>query len=655
MNGTFSSLLLLLAVAVILVWLFRRVKLPAILAYLVAGIIAGPDVMGWIADPDDYHLVAELGIVLLLFSLGLEFSLPKMIAMRRWVFGLGAAQVLGSLLVFLLIGFIWLDEWAASLAIAGALALSSTAVVIKQLKESAQTSTRRGQMSVAILLFQDIAVVPLLIIIPLLASDNGNIGYTLLLALAKGAAVIAVLMTIGKWVLPYLFKEIAKQRTDELFVLATLLVALVAGGMTHVFGLSMALGAFLAGMMLGESQYKHQLEADIRPFRDILMGLFFTTIGMQLQLYGFVHNFHWILVALIVMAVIKIALISSVARFMGERDEDAWGSGISLFQMGEFGFVIVALASSHGLLSKEIVTSMIGIGVLSMAITPIVIHRLKPLVSLLVRHPDPLVDIEKQRTSVSEGLENQVLICGFGRVGQTMSRFLDAEGITHIAVDNDPMRVQEAVAGGARVYFGDSARKDILRAVGAESVDLIIISFADDLRALEVLKELRQLNPEAYIIVRSRDDTRLTQLQEAGASQVVPDTLEASLMLISHVLSRSGIPIRRILARLDKERRNHYGEMHGFFQGNETEITPELADKLEFLRALTLPEGAWATGKRIDELDWDKHQVQLKALRRDDEEIPEPDSDTELQPQDVVLLVGKPRYVEAAERWLLEG
>ncbi|MCA1767297.1 MAG: monovalent cation:proton antiporter-2 (CPA2) family protein, partial [Idiomarina sp.] len=348
MNGTFSSLLLLLAVAVILVWLFRRIKLPAILAYLVAGIIAGPDVMGWIADPDDYHLVAELGIVLLLFSLGLEFSLPKMIAMRRWVFGLGAAQVLGSLLVFLLIGFMWLGEWAASLAIAGALALSSTAVVIKQLKESAQTSTRRGQMTVAILLFQDIAVVPLLIIIPLLASDDGNIGYNLMLALAKGVAVIAVLMTIGKWVLPFLFKEIAKQRTDELFVLATLLVALVAGGMTHIFGLSMALGAFLAGMMLGESQYKHQLEADIRPFRDILMGLFFTTIGMQLQLAGFVQNFHWILLALLIMAVIKIALISLVARSMGERDEDAWGSGFSLFQMGEFGFVIVALASSHG-------------------------------------------------------------------------------------------------------------------------------------------------------------------------------------------------------------------------------------------------------------------------------------------------------------------
>lgn len=186
MNGTFSSLLMLLAIAVVLVWLFRRIKLPAILAYLVAGIIAGPEVMGWIKDPDDYHLVAELGIVFLLFSLGLEFSLPKMMAMRRWVFGLGAAQVVGSLLVFMLIGFLWLGEWAASLAIAGALALSSTAVVIKQLKESAQTATRRGQMTVAILLFQDIAVVPLLIIIPLLASDSGSIGYTLLIALAKG-------------------------------------------------------------------------------------------------------------------------------------------------------------------------------------------------------------------------------------------------------------------------------------------------------------------------------------------------------------------------------------------------------------------------------------------------------------------------------------
>lgn len=654
MYGTFTSLLLLLAVAVALVWAFRRIKLPAILAYLCAGIIAGPHVMGWISDPDEYHLIAELGIVLLLFSLGLEFSLPKMIAMRRLVFGLGAAQVLGSLLIFLFVSFLLLGNWASALAVAGALALSSTAVVIKQLNESSQTATRRGQVSVAILLFQDIAVVPLLIIIPLLAGDgNGSIAYSLLMALIKGAAVIAVLMAVGKWLLPFAFREIASQRTDELFVLATLLVALVAGGLTHAFGLSMALGAFLAGMMLGESKYKHQLEADIRPFRDILMGLFFTTIGMQLALTSFIQSLHWVLLIIAAMALVKFLLIRYVAKALGERDRDAWGSAISLFQMGEFGFVIVALAGSFSLLSDQVTSILIGVGVFSMAATPVVIQKLQPLVSLFIREQTEEPDIAKKVDDT--GNQHQVLICGFGRVGQTVSRFLEAEGIKHIAVDNDPMRVQEAVAGGAPVYFGDSAKRDILRAVGAARVPLIIISFSDDLRAIEVLKEIRAMNEKAFVIVRSRDDLNLERLNEAGASQVVPDTLEASLMLISHVLSHSGIPIRRILSRLEQERRNHYGDMHGFYPGSQTTIDSESADKLQFLHAVNLPEQAWAIGKTVEELNWEEHDVKIKALRRDDVEVEDPASQIELRPGDVVLLSGKPRHVEAAERWLLEG
>ena len=654
MYGTFTSLLLLLGVAVVLVWAFRRIKLPAILAYLCAGIIAGPHVMGWISDPDEYHLIAELGIVLLLFSLGLEFSLPKMIAMRRLVFGLGAAQVLGSLLIFLVFGFLLLGNWPAALAIAGALALSSTAVVIKQLSESSQTATRRGQVSVAILLFQDIAVVPLLIIIPLLAGGgDGSIAYSLLMALVKGAAVIAVLMAVGKWVLPYAFREIANQRTDELFVLATLLVALVAGGLTHAFGLSMALGAFLAGMMLGESKYKHQLEADIRPFRDILMGLFFTTVGMQLALTTFIQSLHWVLLIILGMTAVKLVLIRYVAKALGERDRDAWGSAISLFQMGEFGFVIVSLAGTYNLLTDQVSSILIGVGVFSMAVTPIVIQKLQPLVSLLIREPTEEPDIAQKVEN--SGREQQVLICGFGRVGQTISRFLDAEGIRHIAVDNDPMRVQEAVAGGAPVYFGDSAKRDILRAVGAAQVPLIIISFSDDPRAIDVLKGIRSMNEKAFVIVRSRDDLNLDKLTDAGASQVVPDTLEASLMLISHVLSHSGIPIRRILSRLEQERRNHYGDMHGFYPGSQTTVDAENADRLEFLHAVNLPEQAWAVGKSVDELKWSDYQVKIKALRRDDVEVEDPSSQITLRAGDVVLLSGKPRYVESAERWLLEG
>tara|TARA_B100001059_G_C17835337_1_gene587682 strand:- start:243 stop:2180 length:1938 start_codon:yes stop_codon:yes gene_type:complete len=645
---------MLLAVAVVLVWAFRRIKLPAILAYLTAGVIAGPDVMGWIADPNEYHLIAELGIVLLLFSLGLEFSLPKMLAMRRWVFGLGSAQVLVSLALFMGLGLWLLDSPTAALAVAGALALSSTAVVIKQLSESSQTATRRGQMTVAVLLFQDIAVVPLLIAIPLLAGQGGeNIVYSLLLALLKGAAVITVLLLIGKWVLPYLFREIARQRTDELFVLATLLVALVAGGLTHLFGLSMALGAFLAGMMLGESKYKHQLEADIRPFRDILMGLFFTTVGMQLSLNAVVFEFHWIVATLLVMALIKVLLIQGVARMMGEHRRDAWAAAVSLFQMGEFGFVLVSLAASYGLLEPRISSILIGVGVLSMAITPLVIQKLQPLVAFLAHDEGDSSGIRSDQSEEEQAAP--ALICGFGRVGQTVSRFLEAEGIKHVAIDNDPMRVQEAVAGGAKVYFGDSAKRDILRAVGAQHAPLIVISYADDTYAIKTLKEIRAMNEDAFILVRSRDDSRLTALQEAGASQVVPDTLEASLMLISHVLNRSGVPIRRILTRLEQERRNHYGDMHGFFPGSHTDMDPERLEKLQFLHAVPLPQHAWAVGKSVEELDWSRRNVELKAIRRDDVEVTDLTDQIELAVDDVVLLSGKPAAVEAAERWLLEG
>lgn len=654
MYGTFASLLMLLAVAVVLVWAFRRIKLPAILAYLTAGVIAGPDVMGWIADPNEYHLIAELGIVLLLFSLGLEFSLPKMLAMRRWVFGLGSAQVLVSLALFMGLGLWLLDSSTAALAVAGALALSSTAVVIKQLSESSQTATRRGQMTVAVLLFQDIAVVPLLIAIPLLAGQGSeNIVYSLLFALLKGAAVITVLMLIGKWVLPFLFREIARQRTDELFVLATLLVALVAGGLTHLFGLSMALGAFLAGMMLGESKYKHQLEADIRPFRDILMGLFFTTVGMQLSLHAVVFEFHWIVATLVIMAVVKITLIQAVARAMGEHRRDAWASAVSLFQMGEFGFVLVSLAASYGLLEPRISSILIGVGVLSMAMTPLVIQKLQPLVAFLAHDEADSSGIHTDPSD--EAQAPPALICGFGRVGQTVSRFLEAEGIKHVAIDNDPMRVQEAVAGGAKVYFGDSAKRDILRAVGAQHAPLIIISYADDNYAIKTLKEIRAMNEDAFILVRSRDDSRLTALQDAGASQVVPDTLEASLMLISHVLNRSGVPIRRILTRLEQERRNHYGDMHGFFPGSHTDMDPERLEKLQFLHAVPLPQHAWAVGKSVEDLDWSQRNVELKAIRRDDVEVTDLTDQIELAVDDVVLLSGKPAAVEAAERWLLEG
>jgi CPA2 family monovalent cation:H+ antiporter-2 len=652
-NSGFTDILLLLAIAVVLVWAFRKIKLPAILAYLVAGIFAGPDVLAWISDPDEYHFVAELGVVLLLFSLGLEFSLPKMIAMRGQVFGLGAGQVVLCTALFAVLAVLFVNDWTTAFIVGCTLALSSTAVVIKQLGESSQLTSKKGQLTVAVLLFQDIAVVPMLIIIPLLASNSDismweSLGYALL----KGTGVVIVLMAIGKWVLPHVFREIAKLRTDELFVLATLLVALVAGGMTHLFGLSMALGAFLAGMMLGESKYKHQLEADIRPFRDILMGLFFITVGMQLDFNVFVTNLHWVIAIVIAVGLIKLVVVRALAGLMDERKEDAWGAGLMLFQMGEFGFVLASLALSFQLLEASVASMLVGVGVFGMALTPLVIQRCRNVVDFILR---------KQEEDDGVGLpqpndeRSRVLILGFGRVGQTVARFLTNEGIDYLAIDHDAKRVQEAVAGGSKVFFGNAVRRDILQAVHADEAELIIISFADDERALDVLKAIRHINEHAEIIVRSRDDMRLKAMMEAGATQVVPDTLEASLMLVSQILSRSGIPIRKILSRLDQARRSHYGEMHGFYPGETTDMNPEKLDRLQFLHAVALPQNAFACGKKLIDLALDDLNLQIKSVRRGDQEFSEVHGDFALQHDDVVLLAGGPRAIEAGESYLLNG
>lgn len=659
MNGYFIDMLLLLGVAVMLVWAFRALKLPAILAYLTAGVIAGPDVSGWIAEPHDYEFIAELGVVLLLFSLGLEFSLAKMIAMRKLVFGLGAGQVVVSTVLFTLLSYILLDSWTAAFIIGALIALSSTAVVIKQLGETAQLTSRKGQMTVAVLLFQDIAVVPMLIIIPLLASNAGgsdqSIWLTLGEALFKGLIVVVALMAAGKWLLPHIFREIARQRTDELFVLATLLVALVAGGITHMFGLSMALGAFLAGMMLGESKYKHQLEADIRPFRDILMGLFFITVGMQLNLSVFITHLHWIILAVLGIGTLKLTIVYGLARLMGERKGDSLAAGMMLFQLGEFGFVLIALASSYQLVGSEIAALVVGIGVFGMALTPLVIQRANAWCSRFLRDDKLSKEREAAQLPQQPDHHSQVLIFGYGRVGQTISRFLAQEQIDHLAIDHDARRVQEAIIGGANVFYGSAERVDILKAVHAEQAELMIISFADDERAIAIVKQLRELNDHAEIIVRSRDDKHLDELMSAGASQVVPDTLEASLMLVSQVLSRSGVPIRKILARLDQARRSHYGDMHGFYPGETTLLTAETASTLMFLHAVPLACDAYAIDKTLADLKLDDLGVSVRAVRRGDQETTSVAGDFCLQCDDVLVLAGRPHAIEAAEAYILKG
>ena len=654
MSAGFLNVIALMFIAVCSVAIFKRIHLPPILAYLFAGILAGPQLFALFAHPQEMHLLAETGIVFLLFSLGLEFSLPKLVAMRSLVFGVGVGQMLLTTAVFTSIPYLFGLPISASIIIGGALALSSTAIVIKQATEMGILNNRRTQLAVSILLFQDLAVVPFLIAIPLLAqSGEVSIAFALGEALLKGIFVIAFLMSVGKWVLPWVFREIAKTRTDELFVLTTILIALLAGGLTYYFGLSMALGAFLAGMMLGESQYKYQLEADIRPFRDILMGLFFVTVGMQLDISVLWSNFFTIVLGVVGLMIIKILMVRMAAAFVKTNPLDAWSAGIKLCQIGEFSFVIAALATTYGVLTTGQSSLIVSMGVLSMALTPWLMNNSLVFAKRIVANKSE--DNAHNTLIVDNDLTNHVVICGFGRVGQSVARMLKMEGIAFIAIDMDPVRVHESRNAGEPVLFGDASQKDILSSANVEKAKLILVTFDQPDKAKQVISGTHQIDNTADVMVRTKRDYQLDGLYSAGANQVVPELQEGSLMLISQVLHYAGVPMSRILKRVRAERKGRYDHLHGFYPGETTEISYGTEDKLEFIHAVVLSEHAACMGSKIKDIDFARMRVNVRGLRRNGTEVKDPDHEAVLQPHDVLVIAGKPRRVERAERKLLEG
>ncbi|MCE2594582.1 cation:proton antiporter [Motilimonas cestriensis] len=643
---------LLLLLAVINVAIFRRLALPAILAYLFTGLLIGPSGLSFFADFHGMDLIAELGIAFLMFSLGLEFSLPKLITMRGLVFGLGGAQVFLSSILFFIVALLAGTSWQQGVVIAGALSMSSTAIIIKQLVEQQKIHTRRGQLAVSVLLFQDLAVMPLLIVVPILAvpvMSSGDIALSLIIAMAKGLVAVLSILAIGKWCLPRLFQEIASDQSDELFVLMTLLVALLAGGLTHMLGLSMALGAFLAGMMLSESHYKHQLEADIRPFRDVLMGLFFVTIGMLIDLAVLAEFWLELIGIVAVLMLTKMLIVALLAKLLQQRNTDAIAAGMMLCQVGEFGFVLVALANKYELLSATQSSIIVAVGVISMALTPPLVKYSHKLSVDLLHSSEALL---KKRKPLPGEFTDHVIICGYGRVGQTIARFLKTENISYVALDRDPMRIKESVSGGESVAFGDACRREILLMLGVCKAKLVIITFHNHKKTLSMLNTISLLNPDAKVLVRTKDDKDIVELKANGAAEVVPEVLEGSLMLVSHVLLMSGVPISKIIKKMQQERENQYQHLHSFFHGETSENKAE--HQSERLHAVEMLAGSLAIGRAL--VQFELANVVIMEWRRDGKNILDTADPFELIEQgDILLLSGESKDIEIAENHLLYG
>ena len=659
----FSSLeltLLLLGSAVLGVVAFRMLHLPPMLGYLAVGIIIGPHALGLAEQNEASHTLAEFGIVFLMFSIGLEFSLPKLMAMRRIVFGLGMAQVVTTIVATLLFGWLIATQlppsiklsWQAAFALGGALAMSSTAIVSKMLTERLELESEHGRKIIGILLFQDLAVVPLIILIPALAKDSQDLGVTLAWAGLKAVVVLVLLLFIGQKLVRGWFTIVVKRRSQELFMLNLLLITLGAAWITERAGLSLALGAFVAGMLISETEFKEQVEEDIKPFRDVLLGLFFITVGMLLNIRVVIDNWILVLVLLCGPVLLKFALIAVLAKLFGASDGVSMRTGLALAQAGEFGFVLLNLAGGVDLMDSFVIQVVLASMVLSMLVAPFIIAKSDQIVLKFSSNDWMMQSLALTKiASRTMAAQKHVIIAGFGRSGQSLATLLAEENIEYHALDLDPERVQEAQAAGAHVSYGDAARRESLVAAGIYRASAVVITYASTPSALRLLHLVHELAPTLPVIVRSYDDTDLDLLKKAGAAEVVPELLEGSLMLASHALIMLGVPLRRVVHRVQAAREERYSSLRGYFPG-VNDASNEDAELVR-LHSVTLGDGARSVGRELGEIDVAGAGAEVTTIRRGKGRL-EVTPGTVLEAGDVVVLRGAADAVTRAEHRLLK-
>jgi len=624
MQSALEVTLLFLCASVIGVVLFRKLHLPPMLGYLFVGVVIGPYGFAWAENNEATQGLASFGVVFLMFSIGLEFSLPKLKSMRRSVFGLGVAQVLVTILATLagaslsafFLPVFWQVSWQAAFALGGAFSMSSTAIVSKLLVERLEIESSHGRQILGVLLFQDLALVPLLIIVPAFAAHDGHLLQTLVYAISKAILVLVLLLFLGKKLMRSWFKLVVILRSQELFMLNLLLITLSAAWLTEKAGLSLALGAFVAGMLISETEFKHQVEEDIQSFRDVLLGLFFVTIGMLLNV-GLVIEHGWVVLLLLVVPVtFKCGLVVVLAKLFGNSTGVALRTGLGLAQAGEFGFVLLTQMTHLQLMNPLLTQLILAAMVISMLVAPFLLENSDAIVMKISSS-----DWMQQSLTITQiatrsmGQEKHVIIAGFGRTGQSLAKLLGEEHIAYHALDLDPDRVQAAQVAGSVVSYGDAARRESLMAAGVMRASVLVITYTGTASALKILRYVKELNPALPVIVRSNDDTDLEKLRLAGATEVVPEVIEGSLMLASHALVLLGVPVRRVVHRVQRSRDDRYESLRGYFHGASDMVSD--ADHLQVrLQSIQITDGTKAKGLFISDLNLSDIDVEIVSMRR---------------------------------------
>ena len=665
-RGPLLQILILLAASVCVVAGVRKLALPAILGYLAVGMVLGPHALALAGDNETTQLLADFGVVFLVFTLGLEFSLPRLLAMRWDVLGVGGAQVFATtaLVAAGAMGVLKVPGTVA-IVLGGAVAMSSTAIIISQLTEQSENNRTHGRLAVAICLFQDLSFPLFLGLVSPLAGGGAGTGGPaepgaaphIVAAIAIAGAALLLVLAAGRWLLRPLFMLIAGVRSPELFSLAVLLAVLASAWATQTAGLSLALGAFLAGMMLAETEFRHQIEATIRSYREVLLGLFFITVGMLLDVPLLLRNLPLVTAILAGMLLLKASVVAVVAEPATRSWFKSLRTGVIVSQGGEFGFALLTLLLRRKLADPAIVQPLLAATVLSMVASPMLIRHNRRITRAVLRESGPQHSeaVREAQATLAVADRDHVVICGFGRVGQNIARVLEQTGFEYIALELDPYRIRAGRQAGDPVIYGDAGQVGVLQNVGLAHASCVVITFANPSVSLRILGSVRSLRGDVPILVRTQDDTKLEQLQAAGATEVVPETFEASLMLLSHLLLLLKLPVSRVIRTVNDIRSHRYSMLRQHFRSSGAEFLDDSHAFREELHSVILPPHAWAVGKSIAELARRGSQAAVSAVRRDGIVGREPGADTVFKVGDVVVVCGTPEAVEHTETLLLMG
>lgn len=648
--GILRDIVIIFALSIFVNLIFNRIKIPVIIGYLITGIIAGPNLLGLIQSPDDVERMSEIGVILLMFTIGLEFSLNHLLKIRRIVFFGGFVQFFLTALMAMFLGRFYSMPWSGAIFVGFLTSLSSTAVVLKILQEKSAVTSNTGRTTLGILIFQDIVVVPLMLFTPLLGGGKADIPMELLLLFIKTTGVVLFIYAGNRWLIPKLLHAVAMTRSQELFMTTIILILLSVALLTYSIGMSLALGAFIAGLMISESEYSHNAFSDLLPFKDVFTSFFFVSVGMLLNLHFIADHPLLVLATIAAVILIKIIVAGFAGFILGHTFSETVVVGLSLAQVGEFSFILAGIGMANNLLDDYFYQLFLAVAVISMALTPFLIKATGPLVSVAGRLPLPAFLVNGlypvREIEISE-TENHIVLIGKDSRVINLAAMLRHMGLTFISIIFDPSLAKKQIDKGFTAIYGDSVDIPTLKKAYVQNAALIVVSVGDLIGAMAIVEKTRLLNHHAYILVRSKHVTDIEELYKLGASQVIPEEFETAIDFFERILAKYLVPRTEIESAVALIRDHNYGVFRQDKPDNRFSILNDIPD-IE-ISAFTVEKDSRISGMNLIEANMrNMYGVTVLAVKRGSEVIEHPSPSMSFAPGDIAYILGKPEALSSA-------